>query len=108
MSYMIRSKHDQRSVLALPAQPGATVRWVDPIEQVEPWTFVTREGAQRACNMCTDCGEVVPVEDVILTCVKENSALTVVPFTEPSAELMALLDYTQGLAAEMCEISGLK
>jgi hypothetical protein len=101
MNYMIRSKHDGRSLLALPTQPGGAVRWVDPVEGIAPWTFVTREGAQRACNMCTDCGEVVP-------CVKENSALTVVPFTEPSVELMALLDCTQGLAAEMCEISGLK
>jgi len=57
--FIIRSKFDQRSLLALPAKPGESVRWVDPSERVEPWTFTTRIGAERACGMIADCGEVV-------------------------------------------------
>jgi hypothetical protein len=88
MSYMIRSKHDQRSLLALPAQPGSAVRWVDPVEGIEPWTFPTRAGAQRACNMVTDCGEVIPTN---LTQDKENSALTSVDFTNIEARIAAFM-----------------
>jgi hypothetical protein len=57
--YLIRSKHDNRSLLALPAVPGGRVRWVDPIEGIAPWTFPTRAGAERARDMNADCGEVV-------------------------------------------------
>lgn len=60
MSYMIRSRYDSRSILALPAYPGGAVRWVDPIEGIAPWTFATQEGAERARDTCADCGEVVP------------------------------------------------
>jgi hypothetical protein len=59
MIYVIRSKFDQRSLLAKPAKIGESVRWVDPSECVEPWTFATRSGAEKACGMTTDCGEVV-------------------------------------------------
>lgn len=58
MRYVIRSKFDQRSLLAKPAKPGETVRWIDPSELVEPWTFETISGAEKACRMVTDCGEV--------------------------------------------------
>lgn len=64
MQFMIRSKYDQRSLLALPAVPGGAVRWVDPIEGIAPWTFPTWEGAEQARNMCADCGEVVPLTQV--------------------------------------------
>lgn len=60
IKYVIRSKFDQRSVLAKPAKPGETVRWVDPAEKIEPWTFDTEESAERARNMVADFGEVVP------------------------------------------------
>lgn len=61
VKYVIRSKYDQRSLLAKPAKVGDKVRWVDPSELVEPWVFETMSGAERACDMCTDCGEVVPL-----------------------------------------------
>lgn len=81
MSYMIRSKHDGRSVLALPAVPGGAVRWVDPIEDVEPWTFDTREGAERARAMSADCGEVVPT----------NIVTSAVDFTNVEARIAAFM-----------------
>jgi len=67
MSYVIRSKFDQRSLLALPKQPGAAVRWIDPIEGVAPWTFATRAGAERARDMNAHEAEVVTMEDVTLS-----------------------------------------
>lgn len=83
MSYMIRSRLDQRSLLALPASPGGAVRWVDPIEGIAPWTFATEHGATQARDMCADCGEVIPT----LTHVKENAATVCEDYTGIEARM---------------------
>lgn len=64
MNYVIRSKHDNRSLLARPAKPGECVMWVDPVEGREPWTFQTQRGAGMAQAMLADCGEVIRLTQV--------------------------------------------
>ena len=66
MSYVIRSKHDNRSLLALPAAPGGAVRWIDPMEGIAPWVLSTAQAAIKARNMLADYAEVVPMEQVTM------------------------------------------